>query len=324
MDIIFNILDTFIRYIPNILTEGLIFSIMVLGVFITFRILDFPDLSVDGSFPLGSAILAILVVNNVPVIIALVIAFTGGLLAGFFTAFIHNKLKVPNLLSGILTMIILYSINLRVMGNSPNLNISRSYNTTFSVIADIFSFIPEKYAVLIFLILLTLVLKVLMDIFFHTDLGLVLRAMGNNHQMVINQGVNPEYIKIIGVGLSNGLVALSGAFFAQYQRYSDVSLGQGIIIMGLASVMIGEVVWPSRNIYIVTARAIIGSIIYNAIMVYGRELAYWIKIDFVLFEFQMTPNDLKLLTGFLIIGCLWIIKMRDEKPVSLKMSKQKN
>lgn len=289
--------------IGGILIEGLIYALMVLGVFITFRILDFPDLTVDGSFPLGAAIMGIMITSGQNLVLALIISFIGGVIAGMITALIHNKLKVPNLLAGILTMTMLYSINIRVMNNRSNISLLRS-ESVLTKLVSAFSFIPEEIALLIFFIVFVFLVKMLLDIFFHTDLGLVLRAMGNNQQMIVNQGINPENIKMIGVGLSNGLVALSGAFAAQYQKFADVSLGQGIVVSGLASVMIGEVLMPSKKLSVITLRAIVGSIVYKAVMYYGREYGYMIG---------MTPNDLKLITGLLIIISLFLTRFSNFK-----------
>jgi putative tryptophan/tyrosine transport system permease protein len=289
--------------IEGIFVEGLIYSTMALGVFITFRILDFPDLTVDGSFPLGAAVMAILISNGVNMMLAVGVAFAAGVLAGMITATIHNKLHVPNLLAGILTMTMLYSINIRVLGNRPNLPLLREV-TILSTFTDRLSFIPEEWALLIFFVGFSLVAKVLLDLFFRTDLGLTLGAMGNNQQMVVTQGVNPEALKLIGVGLSNGLVALSGAFVAQYQGFADVNLGQGIIIAGLASVMIGEFIVRSNRIGVLTLRVILGSIAFRGIMYLGRYYGYYINL---------TPNDLKLITGILIIVSLIITQMRKQK-----------
>ncbi|MFW5783147.1 MAG: ABC transporter permease [Spirochaetota bacterium] len=289
--------------IEGIFVEGLIYSTMALGVFITFRILDFPDLTVDGSFPLGAAVMAILISNGVNLIIAVLVSFAAGVIAGMITATIHNKLHVPNLLAGILTMTMLYSINIRVLGNRPNLPLLRQ-TTVLSVFTEWFGFIPEEWALLVFFVAFSLLAKVLLDLFFRTDLGLTLGAMGNNEQMVITQGVNPEALKLIGVGLSNGLVALSGAFVAQYQGFADVNLGQGIIIAGLASVMIGEFILRSNRIGVLTLRVILGSIAFRGIMYLGRYYGYYINL---------TPNDLKLITGILIIASLVITQLRKQK-----------
>lgn len=285
--------------IEGIFVEGLIYGIMVLGVFITFRILDFPDLTVDGSFPLGAALMAVFILQGFNLWLAVLIAFAGGSAAGVVTALIHNKLKVPHLLAGILTMTMLYSVNIRILGNRANVPLIKQ-ETLFTHAGDwAGSLIPQGYAVLIFLILVVLIIKGLLDLFFRTDLGLALGALGDNQQMVISQGVNPEMLKIIGVGLSNGLVAVSGAFAAQYQGFADVGLGQGIIISGLASVMIGEFILKSNRISILTLRVLLGAIVFKGIMYLGRYYGYTIN---------MTPNDLKLITGLLIIFSLVITK----------------
>ncbi|MEE8441869.1 MAG: ABC transporter permease [Spirochaetia bacterium] len=289
--------------IEGIFVEGLIYSIMVLGVFITFRVLDFPDLTVDGSFPLGAAVMAILIANGVSLLIAVVLAFLAGVAAGLITAVIHNKLHVPNLLAGILTMTMLWSINIRVLGSRPNLPLIRQ-ETILTRFNDLLSFLPSEWSLLIFFLVLALGFKFLLDLFFKTDLGLTLGAMGNNQQMVVTQGVNPEVLKMIGLGLANGLVAISGAFVAQYNGFADVNLGQGIIIAGLASVMIGEFVLRSNRIGMLTLRVILGSILFRGIMYLGRYYGYYINL---------TPNDLKLITGILIIASLIVTKLRKEK-----------
>ena len=288
--------------IEGILVEGLIYGIMVLGVFITFRILDFPDLTVDGSFPLGAAIIAILITRGYNVWLAMFIALSGGILSGVVTAVIHNKLKIPSLLAGILTMTMLYSINIRVLGNRANLPLLRQETILTRVTALWSGFLPSEYATLLFFIIVLVIIWTLFMLFFHTDLGLTLGALGNNEQMVITQGVNPETLKIIGVGIANGLVAASGAFTAQYQGFADIGLGQGIIISGLASVMIGEFLIKSNRIGLLAIRAILGSILFKGIMYAGRYYGYYINL---------TPNDLKLITGILIILSLVLTKFRN-------------
>lgn len=289
--------------IDGVLVEGLIYSPLVLGVFITFRILDFPDLTVDGSFPLGAAVMAILATSGVNLILSVVIAFAAGVLAGVITATIHNKLHVPNLLAGILTMTMLYSINIRVLGNRPNLPLVRQ-ETLLTIFTGWLEPLPTEWSLLIFFVLLSLAIKVLLDLFFKTDLGLTLGAMGNNQQMVVTQGVNPATLKLIGVGFSNGLAAVSGAFVAQYQGFADVNLGQGIIIAGLASVMIGEFILRSNRIGVLTLRVILGSIAFRGIMYLGRYYGYYINL---------TPNDLRLITGILIIISLVVTQLRKQK-----------
>lgn len=287
--------------IEGIFVEGLLYSTMALGVFITFRILDFPDLTVDGSFPLGAAIAATLITNGVSPWLSLLVAFAGGVVAGFITATIHNKLKVPNLLAGILTMTMLWSINIRVLGNRANLPLIRQVTALTQVRGLFGEGFQSAWSMLIFFAIVAVVVKMLLDLFFRTDLGLTLGAMGNNSQMVTTQGVNIEYLKLIGVGLSNGLVGLSGALAAQYQGFADVNLGQGIIIAGLASVMIGEFILRSNRIGFLTLRVILGSILFRGLMYLGRYYGYYINL---------TPNDLKLITGLLIILSLVVTQMR--------------
>ncbi len=296
--------------IEGILVEGLIYGIMVLGVFITFRVLDFPDLTVDGSFPLGAALMVQCILLGTNIWLALLVAFIGGVLAGVTTALIHNHLKVPNLLAGILTMTMLYSINIRILGNRANVPVLKQ-ETILSKVSELFSgIIPDEYVMLIFFLIATIIIKVLIDLFFRTDLGMTMGAMGNNEQMVISQGVNPKTLKTIGVGLSNGLVAISGAFAAQYLGFADVGLGQGIIISGLASVMIGEfLVMKSNRIGVLTLCAITGSILFHGVMFLGRYYGYLIK---------MTPNDLNLIKGILIIMLLVMTQSRKLKKVVIK------
>lgn len=285
--------------IEGILVEGLVYGLMVLGVFITFRVLDFPDLTVDGSFPLGAVIMAVMLVNNINPFLALLVVFSAGVAAGAVTAIIHNKLKVPNLLAGILTMTMLYSINIRILNNRANIPLLKTETMISKAVDMTEGFLPESIAVLLLFIIIIAVFKTLLDIFFHTDLGLTLGAMGDNEQMVITQGVNPELLKIIGVGLSNGLVALSGAFAAQYLGFADVNMGIGVVITGLASIMIGEFLFQSSKISMLTLRVLFGAILFKGIMYAGRYYGYYIN---------MTPNDLKLITGILIIILLVISK----------------
>jgi putative ABC transport system permease protein len=281
--------------IEGIFVEGLIYSIMALGVFFTFRILDFPDLTVDGSFPMGAVIMAMSIKSGISLPVGLLLSLSGGILAGFVTAAIHNYLKVPHLLAGILTMTMLYSINIRILGGRANLPLLR-VETVMTKVSDMtHRFMPEEIAYLVFFLAVVLIIKLLLDIFFHTDMGLVFGALGNNQQMVVTQGINPATMKLIGVGLSNGLVALSGAFAAQYQGFADINLGQGIVISGLASVMLGEFLLKSEKISVLTARVILGAILYKAIMYLGRYYGYYVNL---------TPNDLKLLSGILIIVSL--------------------
>jgi putative ABC transport system permease protein len=296
--------------IEAILVEGLIYGIMVLGVFITFRVLDFPDLTVDGSFPLGAALMVQCILLGTNIWLALLAAFIGGVLAGVTTALIHNHLKVPNLLAGILTMTMLYSINIRILGNRANVPVLKQ-ETILSKVSGMFNgSLPDEYVMLVFFVIVVGIIKILVDLFFRTDLGMTLGAMGNNEQMVVSQGVNPKTLKTIGVGLSNGLVAISGAFAAQYLGFADVGLGQGIIISGLASVMIGEfLVMKSNRIGVLTLCAISGSILFHGVMYLGRYYGYIIN---------MTPNDLNLIKGLLIIVLLVVTQSKKLKKAAIR------
>ncbi|MBN1697368.1 MAG: ABC transporter permease [Spirochaetales bacterium] len=290
--------------VEGIIIEGCIYGIMALGVFITFRILDFPDLTVDGTFPLGAAIMAAFLTRNCNLWFALSIAFAGGFTAGMLTAVLHNELKIPNLLAGILTMILLYSINLRILGTSnvSLLNVKTILSDVYRFLNLRFGFTREISYMLLF-ILIILIIKLLLDLFFRTDLGLTIGALGNNQQMIVSQGVNPKIIKIIGVGLSNSLVAVSGAFAAQYQNFADIGLGQGIIIAGLASVMIGEFLIRSNNIFWLTLNVIMGSIIFTAVMYGARILIFDIPF--------LEASDLKFVQVSLVVGCLAAILFRE-------------
>ncbi|MCL2473273.1 MAG: ABC transporter permease [Treponema sp.] len=285
--------------IEGILIEGFIYGIMALGVFMSFRVLNFADMTVDGSFPLGSAIMVVLLLKGFPTPLAFLLAFAGGCLAGLVTALIHTKLKVPDLLSGILTMTMLYSINLRILGNRANISLLR-FATFFDRIKDLTSsFGGGMWGVAFFCFIIALVIKFALDIFFHTDYGLVMGGLGANPQLVVSQGMNPDVIKISGICLANGLVALSGALTALYQGFADVGLGTGIIVLGLASLMLGELIIRSNKIILQTFRVLIGSILYRALMYVVRDYGYHIN---------MTPNDFKLITGLLIIVCIILSK----------------
>jgi putative ABC transport system permease protein len=285
--------------VEGILIEGLIYGIMVLAVFITFRILNFADMTVDGSFPLGAAIMAVMLIKGLPPIAAIGIAFTGGALAGLITSVIHTRLKIPDLLSGILTMTMLYSVNLRVMSNRANLSLLR-IPTMFTRISEwAGAFMPSQIAIVIVCVAVVFFIKVLLDLFFHTDFGLSMGALGANPQLIISQGMNPDIIKMCGISLANGIVAVSGSFAAMYQGFADVSLGSGMIVSGLASLMIGEFLVRSSKISLLTFRVILGSILYRGLMYFARNYGYYV---------HMTANDLKLITGLLIILCIIISK----------------
>lgn len=263
----------------GVMEQGLIFSIVAIGVYMTYRILDFPDLSVDGSFPLGAAVAAVCLVRNVNPFVACILGFAAGCISGFFTGIIHVKLKINNLLSGILVMIGLYSINLRVMGKS---NIPLFAKTT------IFSGAVKP---LIVIALFTVVVKIALDLFLRTKLGFILIAAGNNEQLVTMLSVNKDNIKVLGLMLSNGLVALAGAMMAQYQGFSDVTMGTGTVVMGLAAVIIGESMFKKINVIKATTLAVIGSVVYKG------AIAMALK-------FGLAPTDLKLVTALIVIAAI--------------------
>ena len=203
--------------IETILIEGLIYGIMVLGLFISYRTLNFCDMTVDGAFPMGGCILAACLTHGMAPVCGIMLAFVGGCIAGLCTTLLYTKLRVPDLLAGILMMTMLYSINLRIMSNRANISFLR-IPTTFSKIIEFtenhFEMIPGETGILLFLLIFIIIFKILLDLFFHTDLGLTMGALGSNQQMVISQGVNPQIVRGIGVCFGDGLAALSGAFAA--------------------------------------------------------------------------------------------------------------
>lgn len=272
--------------------QGLVFAIMALGVYITFRVLDFPDLSVDGSFPLGAAVSAILIVQGVNPFISVAIATIAGILAGMLTAVLNTKLKILNLLAGILTMIALYSINLRIMGK-PNIALL-GYDTVFTPFEalgiETYIITPIIFAVILFFIALVLIW------YLHTDIGLAMRATGDNDKMVKAQGANPNRMKIFGVGFSNGLVALAGALVAQSQGSADVNMGIGTIVAGLASVILGEALIPSRTVFRAIAGVILGSLVYRI----SIAMALSIKLG----PIKLSPSDLNLMTAIIVTVAL--------------------
>lgn len=300
--------------IESILIEGLIYGLMVLGVLVTFRILNFADMTVDGSFPMGGAIMAALLVKGVNPATALAISFAGGMLAGFITASIHNKFKLPDLLAGILTMTMLYSVNLRIMSNRANVSLLRTPTVFTNFITYFQNLLGTDTTILIFMIIFVLIIKVLLDVFFHTDFGLTMGALGSNQQLIISQGMNPAIIKTVGICLANGLTAIAGALSAQYQGFADVGAGSGIIVSGLASLMLGEFLIRTNRISLITLRVLLGSIIYRGLMYLARSYGYVIG---------MSANDLKLITGLLIILCLLISKTDVLNKIKIQSAKMK-
>ncbi len=284
--------------IEGILIEGLIYGIMVLGVFVTFRVLNFADMTVDGSFPLGGAVMAVLLLKGVPIFAAVMLAAICGMIAGLITALIHTRLKVPDLLAGILTMTMLYSVNLRIMSDRANISLLR-VETVFSWVEGISG--GNAWVSVALLVIILLVIKCLLDIFFHTDFGLTMGALGSNPQMIISQGMNPDVLKTAGIALANGLAAMAGAFASMYNGFADVGSGTGVVVSGLASLMLGEFLLRSNRIGVQTFRVLLGSVVYRALMYLARSYGYTIG---------MSANDLKLITGILIILCLAVSQIQ--------------
>ena len=268
---------------------GLLWSIMTIGVYITYRILDIADLSVEGTLPLGAAVACAMITRGGDPYLASLCALLAGCAAGLCTGILHTKLKIPALLSGILTMIALYSINLRIMG-APNVSILRM-NTVFRPLVK--AGLTGSVAIIIVGGLCALALISILYWFFGTELGSAVRATGNNPRMVRAQGINTDSMKILGLVLSNGLVALSGAFIAQSQNFGDVQMGAGSIVIGLASLIIGEVLFGGRSFYRRLLAVILGAVVYRLIIALVLELG-------------MHPNDLKLFTAITVALALWL------------------
>lgn len=293
--------------VEAILVEGLIYGILAMGVFITFRVLDFPDLTVEGSFPLGAAVAASCLTAGVPFPASALIAVLAGALAGSLTALIHTGLKVPPLLAGIVVMTGLYSINLRVMGGRSNIQLIGNrpliaFSTTW------IPSLPPDVASALFFLLIAVILMVLLDLFFHTEFGLTLGALGDNIRVVIASGSNPVTFKVAGVALANALVAFAGALASQHHGFADVNLGAGVVALGLASVMIGELVLRTNWIGLQLFRVVVGAIVFKAILFGARFYGYIAGI---------TPNDLRLLTALMIVLSLvlgqWKSALQDQR-----------
>lgn len=265
-------------------SQGLLWAIMALGVFLTFRVLDIADLSVEGTFPLGAAVAATLIDAGHSVWFAMLIALIAGCIGGTVTALLTTKLKIPALLSGILTMIGLYSVNLMIMGKA-NVPLLRA-ETVFTLTEDLFG-VSSVVATLIVGLIATTVVGVIMYWFFGTVLGTAIRATGGNPQMARAQGINTNVMVILGLLISNGLVALSGALVAQSNGFADVGMGTGTIVIGLASVIIGEVLFGTRSFKNWLISVVLGSVVYRAVIA-------------IVLELGMPPNDLKLFTAVLV------------------------
>lgn len=265
-------------------SQGLLWAIMALGVFLTFRVLDIADLSVEGTFPLGAAVAATLIDAGHSIWFAMLIALIAGCIGGTVTALLTTKLKIPALLSGILTMIGLYSVNLMIMGKA-NVPLLRA-ETVFTLTENLFG-VSSVVATLIVGLVATVIVGAIMYWFFGTVLGTAIRATGCNPQMARAQGINTNVMVILGLLISNGLVALSGALVAQSNGFADVGMGTGTIVIGLASVIIGEVLFGTRSFKNWLISVVLGSVVYRAVIA-------------IVLELGMPPNDLKLFTAVLV------------------------
>lgn len=269
---------------------GLIFALVALGVFISFRVINFPDLTVDGSFPLGGAVAATLLVGGWHPVLATGAAFAAGAMAGLVTGWLHLKLKIMQLLAGILVMISLYSINLRVMGkpNESLLGTSTVFDTPWVAM------LPSSWVATLVLLVITLVAKFALDRYFASASGLAMRATGGNARMSRAMGVSTDRVTLVALALSNGIVALAGALFAQSQGGADVSMGLGTIVIGLAAVIIGETILPGRTIAVATLGCIVGAVLYRMLIAVG------LNSDFI----GLKAQDLNLVTAVLVTVAL--------------------
>lgn len=265
-------------------SQGLLWSLLALGVYITFRVLDIADMTVEGSFPLGASVAVTLLVKDVNPVTAILAAALAGGLAGVVTGLLHTKLRIPALLAGILTMIALYSVNLRIMGKA---NVSLLGKETAFTLVESTLGVAYSQAVLLVGILSCLLFSVLMYWFFGTEIGAAIRATGYNPQMIRAQGVDTNIMLLIGLFFSNALVAVAGALVAQSNGFADVGMGVGTIVIGLASVIIGEVLFGTRSFKNSLISVILGSIVYRLVIA-------------IVLQMGMPPNDLKLFTAVLV------------------------
>lgn len=284
-------MDFVINLLSISLYEGLAYGFVALGVYITFRVLSFPDLTVDGSFPMGGAVAATLIVAGVNPWLATLIAFISGMCAGLVTSLLNTKLRLNALLAGILMMVALYSINLAIMGRS-NVSVLRE-PTVLKQTAQLFGTVPNTSLTILFMVVFTIIILGILNWFLRTEIGLALRATGDNEQMVRGLGVNTDMTTILGVSLSNGLVALAGGLIAQKQGFADVGMGIGMIVMGLASVIIGERLFRPRGVTAILFAVIGGSFVYRLFLSIALRLG-------------LPPSNLKLVTALLVIIALAI------------------
>lgn len=289
-----------LRFFLGIMEEGLVYAIIALGVYITYKILDFPDLSVDGTFPLGGAVTAILIVAGVNPVLTLLISFCIGAAAGALTGLIHVKLKVRDLLSGIIMMTALYSINLRIAGKANVAIFTKDNIFSNALLNKIIPEVLKPFLVTIVLLLIVIIMKILLDLYLGTKSGYLLRAVGDNETLVTSLAKDKGSVKIIGLAIANAFVALAGSVFAQKSGFFEISTGTGTIVIGLASVIIGTNIFKNSSFVKATTAVIIGSILYKACV----AIAIWLG---------MAPSDLKLITSILFLAILIISTERKRR-----------
>ncbi|MBD8025535.1 ABC transporter permease [Ureibacillus sp. Re31] len=316
--------------------QGIIYAIMALGVYLTFRVLDFPDLTVDGSFVTGAATAAMMIVLGYNPILATLTALVAGFIAGCMTGLLHTKGKINPLLSGILMMIALYSINLRIMGLSdekaivkPNIPLMNS-DTIFSQFQSFwgnigidqaltnfikntlgFQTAPSTWGTILIVLILTLIIKGIVDWFLKTEVGLAIRATGDNKRMIRSFSANTDGLIVLGLGISNALVALSGALIAQYSKFADANMGIGMIVIGLASVIVGEAIFGTKTIFRTTLAVVAGAIIYRIIY------AVALRIDW------LDTSDMKLITAVIVILALVIPQVVEKRREKIRKDKRR-
>ena len=283
----------------GILEEGLIYGILAMGVLIAYRVLDFPDLTVDSSFPLGAAVSAILTVKGMNPVWTLFIAAAAGALAGLCTGIIHVKFRVRDLLSGIIMMTALYSVNLRIAGraNLPFFNMETLFDNPF---VDAFPAALQPWSKVIVVFVIVMIVKILLDLFMNTKAGFLLRAVGDNRAVVTTLACDDGLIKIEGLMIANMLVALAGAVMAQKNRVFEISMGTGSMVFGLAAVIIGVNIFKNRQKVNSSTAAIVGSIIYKACVALALSMG-------------LMPQDLKLITAVLFLIILVLSSMQKKK-----------
>ncbi len=283
------------------LEQGLAYALVALGIVISFRILAFPDLTVDGSFVLGGAVVARMIVLGYQPLVGVMVAVLIGFAAGCATGLLNTRLKINSLLAGILIMTVLYSVNLRVMGrsNTPLLN-SVTLLTPFEQME------MRWLSIVLFFGLVVFACKFLTDLFLHTQVGLAMRATGDNEQMIRTLGVNTDNMTVLGLGISNAFVALSGALVAQHQGFADIGMGIGMIVAGLAAIIIGETMLRAKSVGMNTLAAIFGSFLYRLMITIGLWLG-------------LAPTDLKMATGVMVILALGFPALKKGKEEKLHL-----